>query len=142
MNVYFPRNTCFLWFTKMLPGMRELRLAFLFRSRIVRNRAAEKAKESITDGRQTSPSMVGEAGSPHLSQNSSPSLDAMQRAGTYSISGILGITSQNAQHISDPAVMKRKLEEQSGIALFRIFFPNNLLFIINMPLANLTYHAS
>ncbi|KAL5019034.1 hypothetical protein ScPMuIL_004756 [Solemya velum] len=82
-------------------------------NRIVRNRAAEKAKESITDGRQTSPSMVGEAGSPHLSQNSSPSLDAMQRAGTYSISGILGITSQNAQHISDPAVMKRKLEEQS-----------------------------
>lgn len=93
-------------------------VAFSFCFRIVRNRAAEKAKESITDGRQTSPSMVGETGSPHLSQNSSPSLDAMQRAGTYSISGILGIPSQNAQNISDPAVMKRKLDEQSGKTFF------------------------
>ncbi|KAJ8318750.1 hypothetical protein KUTeg_003841 [Tegillarca granosa] len=78
-------------------------------NRIVRNKAADRAKYSPSG--QTSPSMSN-AGSPPLTQTSSPNGDALQRQGTYSISGILGIPNQNAQNMADPNGAKRKREDQ------------------------------
>lgn len=57
---------------------------------------------------------MSNAGSPPLTQTSSPNGDALQRQGTYSISGILGIPNQNAQNMADPNVAKRKREDQPG----------------------------
>ncbi|XP_069123925.1 paired box protein Pax-2a-like isoform X6 [Argopecten irradians] len=74
-------------------------------NRIVRNRMADQAKLG-------SPSPSNDASSPPLSHTSSPNADSLQRTGTYSISGILGIPNQNAQSMADPASVKRKREDQ------------------------------
>ncbi|XP_033750661.1 paired box protein Pax-5-like isoform X9 [Pecten maximus] len=74
-------------------------------NRIVRNRMADQAKLG-------SPSPSNDASSPPLSHTSSPNADSLQRTGTYSISGILGIPNQNAQSMADPSSVKRKREDQ------------------------------
>ena len=61
-------------------------------SRIVRNRASDNVRGSSKDS-----GSVGDPGSPHGSPNS----DALQRGGTYSISGILGISPQGTSPITD-----------------------------------------
>lgn len=76
--------------------------------RIVRNRAADKAKMD-----PNSPSH-GDTSTPPLSHSSSPGVPD-SRTG-YSISGILGIPNQSAQSMADPANIKRKRDDQ-GIIL-------------------------
>lgn len=74
--------------------------------RIVRNKAAENAKQSPG---HTSPSV--DTGSPPLSHQPSPNSE-IQRA-PYTITGILGIPqSQTAQTMVDPNGNKRKREDQ------------------------------
>lgn len=75
-------------------------------NRIVRNKAAENAKQSPG---HTSPSV--DTGSPPLSHQPSPNSE-IQRA-PYTITGILGIPqSQTAQTMVDPNGNKRKREDQ------------------------------
>ncbi|XP_078317437.1 uncharacterized protein LOC111118493 isoform X4 [Crassostrea virginica] len=75
-------------------------------NRIVRNKAAENAKQSPG---HTSPSL--DTGSPPLSHQPSPNSE-IQRA-PYTITGILGIPqSQTAQTMVDPNGNKRKREDQ------------------------------
>ncbi|XP_071130232.1 paired box protein Pax-2-like isoform X12 [Mytilus edulis] len=77
-------------------------------NRIVRNRAAD-SNRSID---QKSPPLPNEAHSPSMPHSNSPNGDAMQRGGTYSITGILGIPHQPPQNMTDPNAIKRKREEQ------------------------------
>ncbi|KAL3875484.1 hypothetical protein ACJMK2_033430, partial [Sinanodonta woodiana] len=71
-------------------------------NRIVRNRAADRAKK-YDSGNQS------DEGSPV--SNTSPNGDVMQRQGTYSISGILGISPQGAPSLTaEPTNGKRKHE--------------------------------
>lgn len=77
-------------------------------NRIVRNRAAE----NIRVGDQKSPPLPNEAHSPSMPHSNSPNGEAMQRAGTYSITGILGIPNQPQQNMSDPNAIKRKRDDQ------------------------------
>lgn len=80
-----------------------------FDFRIVRNKAAENAKQSPG---HTSPSL--DTGSPPLSHQPSPNSE-IQRA-PYTITGILGIPqSQTAQTMVDPNGNKRKREDQGEI---------------------------
>ena len=84
-----------------------------FRFRIVRNRASESVRGSSKDG-----GSVGDPGSPHGSPNGG---DALQRGGTYSISGILGISPQGTSPITDHngnTGTKRKLDETSKFYIY------------------------
>jgi hypothetical protein len=85
-------------------------ISFNFLFRIVRNRAAE----NIRVGDQKSPPLPNEAHSPSMPHSNSPNGEAMQRAGTYSITGILGIPNQPQQNMSDPNAIKRKRDDQQG----------------------------
>ncbi|GAB1599925.1 paired box protein Pax-5-like isoform X2 [Argonauta hians] len=77
-------------------------------NRIVRNRAAEKAKGQQP---QSSPSLQVEAPNPGIAQSQTPSgAEALTRPGSYSISGILGISSQNPGNLNNGTV-KRKRED-------------------------------
>lgn len=81
-------------------------LLSLYSFRIVRNRASESVRGSSKDS-----GSVGDPGSPHGSPNGT---DALQRGGTYSISGILGIAPQGTSPITDHngnTGTKRKLDE-------------------------------
>ena len=49
-----------------------------------------------------------------MPHSNSPNGEAMQRAGTYSITGILGISNQPQQNMSDPNAIKRKRDDQQG----------------------------
>ena len=49
-----------------------------------------------------------------MPHSNSPNGEAMQRAGTYSITGILGIPNQPQQNMSDPNAIKRKRDDQQG----------------------------
>ena len=78
--------------------------------RIVWNRAAD----NIRAGDQKRP--PNEALSPSMQHSNSPNGEVMQRGGTYSITGILGIPNQ-PQNISDQNAVKRKREDQQGSPL-------------------------
>lgn len=81
-------------------------------NRIVRNRAAEKAKAQNPQA-QSSPPLQGEAPPPALNQTQAPAgADGMTRPGPYSISGILGIPSQNSANLNNGS-FKRKRDDES-----------------------------
>ena len=87
-----------------------------FRFRIVRNRASENCRGSSKDS-----GSVGDPGSPHGSPNGG---DALQRGGTYSISGILGISPQGTSPLTDHngnTGTKRKLDETSKLSILRLY---------------------
>ncbi|XP_036359507.1 paired box protein Pax-5-like isoform X8 [Octopus sinensis] len=75
-------------------------------NRIVRNRAAEKAKGQPP---QSSPSLQVEAPNPGIAQSQTPSgAEALTRPGSYSISGILGISSQNPGNLNNGSVKRKR----------------------------------